>query len=166
MAVDTRKITERRTVSYRCIGCLKKDLDAIEAAHRAGTLRAVGNWTPGQILQHCSKLMRFALDGFPFRLPWFLRTVGRIIRTKALAPDTRLPGPGLKLGGPAAAQLPDPDVSFEDGMRALREQIARIDRGEQMTHPSPLFGPLTHEQWMHLHLRHCMLHLSFLSLRG
>jgi hypothetical protein len=28
--------------------------------------------------------------------------------------------------------------------------------------PSPLFGPMTHEEWIALHLRHSELHLSFL----
>ena len=35
---------------------------------------------------------------------------------------------------------------------------------ERFTHDSPIFGKLTHEQWITLNAGHATLHLSFLDL--
>ncbi len=64
MTVNT-KTAERRDVSFRTLEDLVADLDRVEAAHRAGTLTHTGNWTPGQVIQHCAIFMRCAMDGFP-----------------------------------------------------------------------------------------------------
>ena len=56
MSVDRRAIEGRRTLKFMCAGCLKADLAAVQSAHDAGTLRTLGNWSAGQILQHCTML--------------------------------------------------------------------------------------------------------------
>ena len=40
--------------------------------------------------------------------------------------------------------------------------MARIEGGERMSKPSPVFGPMTHEEWEQLHCRHAELHFSFI----
>ena len=48
-------------------------------------------------------------------------------------------------------------------MRDLRETIARVkEKGEEFSHPSPIFGEFTHEEWTRLQLGHCQLHLGFM----
>lgn len=161
--VNTKQ-APRRALAFQSMAELSAELDRIEAAHRAGTLRTTGNWSPGQILQHVGKFMRFPIDGFPpGKPPWLVRVlVQMFFKKKAIqgAP----PPPGIKLPAGAAYLLPDDSVSFEAGMSLLREQMARIARGERFTHPSPLFGDLTHEEWTKLQLGHCALHLGFLKM--
>jgi hypothetical protein len=48
-------------------------------------------------------------------------------------------------------------------MRIFRDNLARLDAGEQMTQKSPLLGKMTHEKWMKLHLDHCRLHFGFIQ---
>ena len=58
--------------------------------------------------------------------------------------------------------VPEESIGFDEGMSMLREQIARVEGGERFTHPSGLFGELTHDEWTGIQLRHLQLHLSFL----
>ena len=103
------------------------------------------------------------MDGFPFQAPWPLRAVGRMIKPWALRKSS--PPPGIKLSGESAKLLPEPAASVDEGSARLLQAIGRLERGERMTHPSPIFGPLTHEQWMKLQLAHARLHLSFVHYK-
>ena len=47
----------------------------------------------------------------------------------------------------------------------LGRSIDRVLSGARMEAPSPIFGPLTHAEWMALQCRHSELHLSFLHPR-
>jgi len=158
--VNTKK-AERRAVGYPTLADVSADLDAIQSAHDAGTLRSSGNWTPGEIFDHTAIFMRCALDGFPSKAPAPIRWIAKLLwKKKAIAGG--VPPAGFKLPKGAAYLLPREGVSFEDGMSALREQLARVEGGERFSHPSALFGELTHDQWMLLQLGHFTLHLSFL----
>ncbi len=162
--VNTKQ-APRRLLKFASMAELSAELDRIEAAHRAGTLRTTGNWSPGQILQHVGKFMRFPIDGFPpGKPPWLVRAIVQIVFKKK-AIQGAPPPPGIKLPAGAAYLLPDDSVSFDAGMAFLREQIARIGRGERFAHASPLFGKLTHEQWTKMQLGHCAMHLGFIEVR-
>jgi len=146
---------------FKSLDDLKRALDAIESAHQAGTLRAEGGWSAGQILEHCSRLMKMSLDGFgEVRAPAVIRALGSMLFKPRLGKSHMKPG--IKLPSSAAALLPPDEVSVEDGLAALRGQLARIDAGEKMTHASPVLGKMTHEQWVLLHLDHCRMHFGFL----
>ncbi len=146
---------------FKTLDDLKGAMDAIESAHRAGTLRAEGAWSAGQVLDHCSRPMKMAFDGFgDTRVPWFVKAAGVAVFKPLLGKSHMKPG--IKLPKSAASMLPPDAVSVEDGMSALRGQIARIDAGEKMTHASPVLGKMTHEQWVLLHLDHCRMHFGFL----
>jgi len=164
MPVDTKK-APRRTVEYHTLADLSADLDRVQSAHDAGTLKTTGNWTAGQILKHCSILMKCAVDGFPpAKPPLHVWLVTRwIIRPIALRGEP--PPPGIKLPPDAQFLLPPEGTTFEDGMSSLRTIVARVkDKGERFTVPSPVFGKLTHDQWTVLQLGHCRLHMSFIDL--
>lgn len=156
------KRTPVRTINLDSLEALAEELDRLESASAAGTLRRTGSWSLGQCCQHIGKFFNGALDGFDGKAPLPLRVLAKMfIKRKALGPEP-MPG-GINLPAAASALLPDPDISDEAGLAFLREPIARVGRGERFKHPSPLFGKLTHEQWMTLQLKHAALHLGFLD---
>lgn len=160
MPVDTAK-SARRALDFHCFGCLKGELDKIDAAHRAGKLKTTGNWTSGEILDHCAILMEHALDGSPKQAPWIARLFGKMMKAKMLKRGTM--SPGFKLPKDAKHLLPRPGVTYEEGMGRIRKALSRVDKGEQMTKPSGWLGAMTHDQWERLHLNHTQLHLGFIA---
>ena len=162
--IDTRH-AERRDLSFHCTGCLKEDLAKIEAVHRAGTLRATGNWTPGENFDHIAIMWEFALDGSPpeAKVPFIIRMIAPLMK-RSMTSGKTLPA-GFKIPQSASYMSPRPQCSFEAGLARLRKVLDRLDRGEQMTHASPAFGRMTHDEWMRLHLGHAQLHLGFVHPR-
>ncbi|MEM8834945.1 MAG: DUF1569 domain-containing protein [Planctomycetota bacterium] len=167
-SINTKAVTDRRDLTFNSLACVSEDLDRIQAAHDAHTLRTVGNWTPGQNLWHCAEVIRAAIDGFPpgAKPPYLVRKVVQFLfKKKAIrgAP----PPPGIRMPKALASFLPPEDVPFDEGMSMIREQIARVrDGGERFTEPSPLFGEFTHEEWDRLQSAHCSMHFSFIKLDG
>lgn len=153
----------RRELSFHCTGCLKEELARIEAAQRAGTLRHTGGWTAGENLDHIAKVWEFALDGFPpdARMPLLMRLIARLMKGRMTSGKTLPAGFRIPKGG--EYMLPRAGCSFADGMARLRRVVDRLDHGAQMTVASPAFGPMTHDEWMRLHLAHAQLHLGFLA---
>lgn len=148
---------------------LTAELGRIEAAQAAGTLGTNGNWTPAENLDHCVKFMEWAMDGFPDEPPppWLFRTLAKTFMKPLMLRNVRAhkPAPqGIKLPQDAAYMLPDSGVGFEQAAGRTRTIAERVARGDRFTQPSPLFGPLSHEDWSLLHLAHCSLHWSFLTL--
>jgi Protein of unknown function (DUF1569) len=161
MPKQTRKPC--RKLDFRSISDLEKDLDDLEKTCQMGTVHKTGDWSPGPICHHVGKFFHFALDGFDGPAPLPVRIIATILfKKKALGPGP-MPA-GIKLPAKASYMLPDPDISDADGIAFLRDQIARMNNGEQFTHPSPIFGKLTHDQWMTIQLKHAALHLGFLDL--
>lgn len=161
--IDTKK-AHRRELQFDTIADLAAELDRIGRAHDAGTLTTTGNWTPGQNLQHCARVWSFAIDGFPSTMkpPFFIRWIAQSLFKRSAVSGRTAPA-GLRLPKEAGPMLPEAQVAFEQGMREFRDQIARTQRGEQFTKPSPIFGELTHDQWQRLQLGHCQLHLGYLQ---
>ncbi|MCB9847896.1 MAG: DUF1569 domain-containing protein [Phycisphaeraceae bacterium] len=154
------KTASRREVRYQGFDDILKDLDRLEAADREGVLIRHGNWTLGQNTHHLADTMEQSLDGFRFTSPLPLRVLFRILRPMVLS----RPFPkGIKLTGSAATLIPDTSITSEQGLGELRRQIQRVQDGERFTQASPIFGKLSHEQWVNLHLKHAELHLGFLD---
>ncbi len=157
------KACPSRALELKSLDELRAELDRIQSAHDAGTLTHTGNWSPGQILEHLALPWVCALDGFPpTKIPFILRMLARILAKKKTVRGTP-PPPGIKLPKQVAYLAPKDDTTFDDGMSALRACIERVERGERMTHRSPLFGSMDHQQWLNLQLGHCALHLGYLS---
>jgi len=157
------KTAPRRELKLGSFDALRAELERLEAAHHAGTLKHTGNWTPGEIFDHLAIVKEFSLDGFPFRVnPLFRFGAQLFVKPKVIRGES-LPV-GITLKGPSAAMLPRPGVSFREGVGRLRNVMQRLEQGEQFNQPSPLFGKLTHQQWSTLHLGHSALHLSFLHV--
>ncbi|MHC4976805.1 MAG: DUF1569 domain-containing protein [Planctomycetota bacterium] len=162
MTVNT-KTAPHRELTLNSAQEILDELDRIEAAHNAGTLTHSGNWSPGQIFEHCSKLPIMAIDGVTFKGPLIFRILLKIppVKKKMLTGD--MPR-GIQLSkDPAKFLLPKDDTTFEQGLAIIREQMNRIVNGAKMTNPSPIFGPLTHDQWDSLNSKHCAMHFGFMS---
>ena len=162
MPINT-KSAPHRELAFNSAQEILGEIDRIEAAHNAGTLQHSGNWTPGQILEHCARLPIMALDGPLFKGPLILRLVLKLppIRKKAL--NGEMPR-GIQLRGASADALIPPDsTTIESGLANMRKQLRRIVDGEHMTHPSAIFGHLTHDQWNTLNNKHCSMHFGFMS---
>ena len=152
----------RRKLWFHSIEELQQELDRIEAAEKSGTLKALGNWTPGQILAHVSAWIEYGWDGYPIGAPpffirWLLKLVGRRYLRKGMPAGVRIPGVE---GGTKGQELTSTDV----GLARLRKALGRLKNGELAVHDSPGFGPMTHEDRILFNLRHAELHLSFLQI--
>ena len=153
--------------TYSSFDELKNALDQFEAAHQRGTLKTTGGWSAGQIFEHCAVPMRLAFDGFfddegkQINFPWFIKLAGVLVFKPMLGRSHMRPG--IKLPASASSMLPSDGCTFEQGIEALRTQLARADAGEKMLKPSPLLGKMTHEKWILLHLDHCRMHFVFIS---
>lgn len=148
--------------SFHTIDELKADLNKIESAHNDGTLSTNGGWSVGQNLAHCATFIKSSYDGFDMKAPWFIRIPCTLLLKPIATKPTSQMKPGIKLPEKAKELLPEDEVSVEQGLSMMREQLARIESGQQMTAPSPLLGKLSHEQWVNLHLNHCRMHFGYL----
>lgn len=162
------KRAARRALRFDSIDDLSRDLDAIEAGHRAGTLVTTGNWTPGENLHHCAKAWAMSIDGWPpdARPPVWLKFI-----VKTFFKKSAVSGKPAPVGIPFPKGLEDafgPKIgaTFEEGMGAMRVGVQRIKAGERFTQDSPLFDHLTHDEWLRLHLGHCAMHWGFLHPNG
>ena len=160
MTTVNTKAAPRRDLDFQDLQAILADLDRLEAAEQAGTLVQHGNWTLGQNAAHLGDFIQQSFDGFRFKAPIVIKLLFTGLKPVFLG----RPFPsGIKLRGSSQTLLPQDTVSTEEGLELLRKQIGRIQNGEQMTQPSPLFGKLRHEQWVLLHRLHANLHLSFLD---
>lgn len=158
------KLARRRLVSYASLSDFAKDLDKVEAAHRAGTVRQLGNRGAGPIFGHLAVSMRGSVEGMDAlksAAPLWLRLVGPLAKKRVLSGPLR---PGVNLSAAAEAALWDDSLTFEAGLQDLRAQIERISTpGNEPRAAHPIFGKLTVAEWGTFHLRHAELHMSFLQ---
>ncbi len=153
--IQTSKVSDRRTLSFQSLDDILADAEALAA----GDIRTMGNWTSGQIVDHVAALIELSIDGFTMKAPLPLRIFGRLMRNMALNKPMR---PGFKMPKKFAAMAPRPDVQWDAALARLRSVGQRVRDGEQMQHPSPMLGRMSHEDWVKLHCRHAELHFSFM----
>jgi hypothetical protein len=148
---------QRRALRFDTLEAIEAELDLLAAAHHAGTLRHLGNNTPGQVLHHLARWAdRYLRRDLPGPLPLHVRLVGRVMKHRFL---TR--GFPAGLPGPDGQRQTEPEVSFEQGLDYLRRMHDQM-RSADLTQMTPFLGRLTHDQIMTIHRRHCELHLAFL----
>jgi hypothetical protein len=153
--VDTAKVSGRRSLSFNNLDEIRAD---VERLARAREVRALGNWSSGQVLQHLTIVMNNSIDGAPPMMPWIVRQLlGVFVKKRILSQPM---SPGFQLPKRAASLLPPP-IGWEEAQRNFFRALQRLQT-ETQRKPHPAFGPLTLEQWNQLHCRHSALHLSFL----
>ena len=155
MSVDVKAVRGRRSLRYESFDELMADAERLVSTPGTQTL---GNWSLGQLLAHLSAAIEMSLgDVPPPRVPWPIRIVGFFVKGRVLRKG---PSPGFKLPAEAEPKVYPTVASAEEGLQRLRTSVARAKAG-RMSARHPILGPLTHEEWGQLHLRHAELHLSF-----
>ena len=150
----------RRTLRFDTIDDTLAEADRLAAAEREGRLRQIGNWTLGQSLGHLATWADFAFDGYPPLVahpPLPVRLIAQMLRNRIL---TKGMMPGMKIGRVPGGTLGTEPLSTEEGLSRFRRAFERL-RATSPTIPNPALGPLTHDQWTQLNLRHAELHLGF-----
>jgi hypothetical protein len=163
MATDVRH-ARRRVVGYASLRELAADLDRIEAAHRQGRLRQLGNHSPGAVMDHLAKAVRGSIEGMAISGPFWIRIIGPMVKSRVLAAPLR---PGrVKLPSRDEAIAWNEGADFDSSLADLRAQLARLQRGEVPRMRHPMFGRLSPAEWDLFHRRHAELHLSFVGIDG
>ncbi len=116
MPVDTAKVEGRRKVNYTSLQELLTDAERLSS----GPVKALGNWSPGQIYRHLAISFNGSIDGFTMNFPWYLRVLARLLKKKLI--NGAMP-PGYKLPPEAAkAVMPEP-TSTEEGLAEFAPRL-------------------------------------------
>jgi hypothetical protein len=157
--VDTGKVADRRILRFESIDQMTAEVDRLAEAERAGRLRRLGNWTLGQTLGHLAAWAEYSYTGAPLKPPFYIKWFLRLRKRKFLYGSMRA---GVRIPGVEGGTLATEPVPLEEALGRMRRVMGRL-KSEAPTAPSPIFGPLSHEEWVALHLRHAELHLGFLT---
>ncbi len=163
-SINTGKSRDRRTLRFADFAAVLRDLDHLHAAIAAGTVRTAGNWSVAQIFNHLAAFMEYPFNGYPPEVAtpaWVVRFIMKFMRRRMCF--GRMPA-GVRIPRVKGGTVGLDDSPVDAAETRLRAAIAKLDR-EAPTRPSPLFGPMSHDEWMGLNLRHCELHLSFVHAR-
>lgn len=156
--VDTKKVAGRRMLRFESLDQVIADVDRLVEAERAGRLTRLGNWTLGQTLGHLAAWAEYCYTGVPLNPPFFVKWILRLGKRKFLFGPMRA---GVRIPRVAGGTLATDAAPLDDGLERYRRVMERL-KVEAPTAPSPIFGPLTHEESIAINLRHAELHLGFL----
>ena len=151
--------TARRLLHFDTVDGVLADVDRLAAADAAGTLTTSGRWTFGQAVNHLATWADFAYDGTPIDFPLPMRLLMRVFKRRLLYKPMR---PGARIPRVPGGTLATDVVRSAAAVGHFRRSFARL-RDEPSTQPHKATGPLTHAEWVALHLRHAELHLSFFA---
>jgi hypothetical protein len=154
MPVNTAKVQGRRQLDYASLEELLTDAERLSSA----PIKALGNWSPGQIFRHLALAFNCSIDGFKVKFPWYLCLIGKLFRKRLLSGS--MP-PGFNLPAEGGETLLPPPTSTEEGLADLRAAIERLER-EPNRAIHPVFGQMDKEQWNQIHCKHASMHMSFL----
>src|SRR4051812_9428367 len=142
---------QRRQLRFETIEDALGEADRLAAAEREARLDRAGNWALGQTLGHLATWANFAFDGYPpeVRAPLPVRLILRLMRGRILKGGMM---PGVKVGKVPGGTLGLDALPADEGLRRFRAAMERL-RGAAPTAVNPVFGRLTHGQWIQLNLR-------------
>lgn len=155
-AIDTTRVAERRVLHFNSLADILADVERLAQARE---VRNLGNWSPGQVINHLAVVMNKSIDGFEQKAPKIVRFFIRLFMKRRFL--TKTMAPGFKLPRRAQAELVLPPVTLEEGVANFRRAFERLQK-ESPHAAHPALGVLTPEEWQQLHCRHSELHLSFL----
>jgi len=95
--IDPRKALNYRKLRFATIDDCSAEVRSIVGAEQKGTLRCVGNWTPGQIMAHVAAWIEYGYVGYPIKSPpffirWILRLSLRKMLRDGMQRGIRIPG--------------------------------------------------------------------------
>jgi hypothetical protein len=142
--VDTGKVAGRRSLRFESTDQVMAEVDRLVEAEHAGRLKRLGNWTLGQALGHLSVWGRVQLHGRAHQGPV-------LPQMDAAAAETEI------------SECADAGRREDSGRRGRNVGDRAMDRlkSEAPTALNVIFGPLSHEEWIAINLRHAELHLGF-----
>ena len=159
MADATTANPARRTLRFETVDDAIDEAEKLVIAEREGRLDRLGNWTLGQTLGHLATWASYPFEGYPpeIRPPLPVRMILGLMRNRIL---TKGMTPGVRIRGIPNGTLGLEVLTIEEGLRRFRAALNRLGSTDP-DRVNPIFGKLTHEQWIQLNLRHAELHLSF-----
>jgi hypothetical protein len=157
MQVDSRTVQGRRELHFESLDDMIEDAEHASSASSCPTL---GNWSLNQLLMHLATAMNASIDGIPFTAPWYLRFFGMAIKRGVLKNGVR---PGFNLPKERESSAFPTAPTTADALETFRKAANRL-RQERASAIHPVFGQLTHDEWLRMHLRHAEMHLSFAVL--
>src|SRR5688572_11954221 len=139
---------KRRYLRFVTIDDALAEAEQLVAAERDGRLSRVGNWPFGQTLGHLATWANFALDGYPPEVtaPWPVRAIARLLRKRILTKGMMA---GVKVGKVPGGTVGLEPMPADEGLRRYRAAMERL-RATPPTVVNPVFGRLTHQQWIDL----------------
>ncbi len=149
----TTGIAQRRTLHF---ASYQDILDDVHAMAERPT-HHLGNWSLGQICEHLSKAIEYAVDGAPFGVAWYFRLLGPLFKKRTLTQPMK---PGFKLPQSAAEYLPS-NTDAAAGIARLEGAIAKYQQAPELK-PHVIFGRMSQDEWDQLNFRHAEMHLSFI----
>jgi hypothetical protein len=156
MSVDTKNAVGRRKLRFTSLDEVVADAEKLVSSPDT---RMLGNWPLGRLLTHLANGIDRSIDGSTIKAPWIVRLIGPFFKGRVLRNGMSA---GTKLPKQAEASLYPPVDSPREALEKLKAAVRRV-RNEKMMARHPVFGKLTPEEWLQLHLRHAELHLSFAS---
>jgi hypothetical protein len=160
--VDTGKVAGRRKLRFESIDEMMAEVDRLVQAEKGGRLKRVGNWTLGQALGHLAVWAEYSYTGPPLKPPFFIKLIFRLRKRKSLYRPMRA---GIRIPGIKEGTLATEPMPLEAALPRFQRAIERL-KTEAPTAPNVLFGPLTHDEWIAINLRHAELHLGYLIPEG
>jgi hypothetical protein len=159
--INTKQVRDRRKLRFEELDEAVREAEQLSEADHRGALRATGNWTLGQALGHLAYWASCPFEGYPEmpRPPWFVRALIPLMRNGFL--NKGLPA-GVYLGKTPGGTFGIDVMPTDEGLAKMRFAFERLAK-QPPTIPNLVFGPMSHEDWIKLNLRHAELHLSFFS---
>jgi len=144
-------------------GNLQEVLDDLDRLVQNGWV-TTKNWDLSQTCEHLADWMTFPIDGFP-KSPFVVAMIVSLVRVtrgrsilQKLIREQR-----MAYNQPTIPKTVHQAKSdFKPSVERLRNTIHRLTDYQGRIQPSPLFGPLTHDELVGLQLAHCAHHLSLL----
>jgi hypothetical protein len=154
MAVDVKKVANRRKVRYQTLDDFVQDAERLSQA----SVRTLGNRSYDQILGHLAFAMNGSIDGSVLRIAWPVRMVARLLRKRILTGGL---SPGFRLSRANDARAwSEESPEIRPALEKARQAVSRL-QAEEKRCPHPALGQLSKEEWNTFHLRHAELHMSF-----
>jgi hypothetical protein len=154
MSINTKAVRGRRRLRFASFDELLAEAERLAAAPR---VRMLGNWPFDRLLHHLTAAVHGSIDGIDETVPGLIRYFGPLLKHWGLRRG--FPA-GFRLSKSFEAKVFPPGPATTEALGQLREALDRA-RLEPMTAVHPVFGRLTHDEWIQFHLRHAELHLSF-----
>ncbi len=154
MSNKVKTVSGRRSLRFSALEDIARDARALV---ESGQTRVLGNWSLERIFSHLNFVISGSMDGTYPEAPWIVRWIGPFFKKRYLKNPMK---PGFNLPRNFVPMFYPDQGSAREALVLLEETIRRTQT-IPMAAKHSIFGPMNHEEWTQLHLRHAELHLSF-----